>query len=283
MNIRDGHDPASMGHVLLRGHGTDQSSVYQQGSGNQFNIQHTALPSVVIQQSSLLAAVDYWPLVREVDPLDVGVHRASIEKGNAVPAYVMRDADREIRQRVSQALDDGGFVLIVGDSTAGKSRAAYECLASIAPNRRLLHPEDGTALRASYAALLARAKECVLWLDNLELYLADDTFTHTVVMHLSAAGVAVVATMRAEQYRRFLQEYGTGHGHAHAQSTARFHRLLARTQPILLKRLWSSSEIERAAVSDDSRVLNALSNANKYGIAEYLAAGPRLLEEYKLV
>ena len=76
------------------------------------------------------------PAVRDItDPVWMGVHRAAAlangvtsEAGAkpGAPAYVPRDFDAELRE----CLAAGGFVLMVGDSTAGKTRAAFEAARS---------------------------------------------------------------------------------------------------------------------------------------------------------
>ena len=65
------------------------------------------------------------PLVRELnDPIRLGVHPAVNQDGDRTPGYVARDVDGP----VEQSLREGSFVLIVGDSTSGKSRTAYEVM-----------------------------------------------------------------------------------------------------------------------------------------------------------
>jgi hypothetical protein len=89
------------------------------------------------------------PQVRDVtDPTVLGVHPAAListrathstgnTRLNSIPSYVERDVDEEFRQLIAA----GGFVLLVGDSTAGKSRAAYEAIHALSrfqPGREVL-------------------------------------------------------------------------------------------------------------------------------------------------
>jgi hypothetical protein len=92
------------------------------------------------------------PRVREIiDPITVGVHPAprresaghdtsnaaqSVGGADRVPVYVPRDIDAELRH----ALSGGGFVLLVGDSTAGKTRAAFEAMRAVLPDHVLIVP-----------------------------------------------------------------------------------------------------------------------------------------------
>src|SRR5712664_3439832 len=63
------------------------------------------------------------PLVRDLgDPLALGVHPAAImrhDSMNRVPPFVVRG----IMAELTRALREDRFVLLVGESTAGKSRA----------------------------------------------------------------------------------------------------------------------------------------------------------------
>ena len=109
------------------------------------------------------------PKVREVsDPVMLGVHPSSSVRAGSrgpagepllerVPAYVPRDVDDELQRRLAVS----GFVLIVGDSTAGKSRAASEAIAVLPdhvgyrpltpsgdPGRTSQHPRAPVIIRA---------------------------------------------------------------------------------------------------------------------------------------
>lgn len=64
-----------------------------------------------------------WPRAGAWDPLTAGVHRARPGDGGAIPDYVQRDRDDRLRERLRAAAEDGGLVLIVGDSTAGRHAA----------------------------------------------------------------------------------------------------------------------------------------------------------------
>ncbi len=82
-----------------------------------------------MQDGSLVRADGRLPLVRDItDPVLLGAHRAQDpaapppaghEREAGAPAYIPRDADTDLRERLAA----GGFVLLIGDSTAGKTRA----------------------------------------------------------------------------------------------------------------------------------------------------------------
>ncbi|MFE9841872.1 hypothetical protein [Streptomyces goshikiensis] len=88
------------------------------------------------------------PRLRQVDrPEPAGTQPAGTP--DAAPAYIERDAVPPLRA----ALAGGGFVLVVGESTAGKSRLACEVTRARRP--RLRRQRSGA--RASVAARRAGA------------------------------------------------------------------------------------------------------------------------------
>ena len=89
-----------------------------------------------MQDGCMVLADGRLPLVRDItNPTLVGVHRAQDPAaappgGHAreteAPAYVPRDVDAQLRERLAA----GGFVLLIGDSTAGKTgRHSRLCMA----------------------------------------------------------------------------------------------------------------------------------------------------------
>lgn len=97
-----------------------------------------------------------------------------------VPTYVPRDVDDELHRRLAVS----GFVLVVGDSTAGKSRAASEAIA-VLPDHVLVAPRTVSQcpLRQDKAA---GTRRCVLWLDDLENYLCPGGLTRAGVARVLA-------------------------------------------------------------------------------------------------
>jgi hypothetical protein len=84
--------------------------------------------------------------VGEVDPGQLGVHAAISVPGvpdEVLPEYVPRDVDNAefgVRARVAAAKNRGGFVLLVGGSSVGKTRTAWEAVRSLLPDWWLVHP-----------------------------------------------------------------------------------------------------------------------------------------------
>jgi TPR repeat protein len=280
MSDRTPRDPTE--HQEFRAHASGRGRIYQQGYGQQFNFEQAyfgareGLPPWLLDIQSL-------PRARELDPLEIGVHRAPIEQGSAVPPYVQRDIDEELSKQLARAASQGGFVLLVGDSTAGKSRAAYEAMLRILPDYRVIVPDNGQELRQSIVGLFGSSERCVVWLDDLERYIGSDGLTPGIIAQLRAAKVVMLATLRAEQFRRLTpsdREENKDREYGH-QLTLVEH-VFNQVEPVVLQRRWSESEIERTKQAPDPRLKDALKHSETYGIAEYLAAGPTLLREWRL-
>jgi tetratricopeptide (TPR) repeat protein len=232
------------------------------------------------------AALADWrpPKVREItDPVRLGTHRAAepgpgLAAGTAEsPAYIPRDLDAELRELLAA----GGFVLLVGDSTAGKTRMAFEAMHATLPDHTLIAPDD---LAAIPAAISQAADEpwCVLWLDDLERFLGPGGITGADVGRLtgSAQHRVIVGTVRAAEQARLTADLRDDDRAWQGLRDVR--EVLDQARQIRIARLFTTSELERARARDwDPRIAEAIQHADSYGIAEYLAAGPMLLREWE--
>ena len=105
----------------------------------------------------------------------------------------------ELRERLAA----GGFVLLVGDSTAGKTRAAFEAVRGTLADHVLIRPAARDAVAAAVGRA-ARERRCVLWLDDLESYLGAGGLTAAQAGRLLAGPGhhrVIVATIRAARTR----------------------------------------------------------------------------------
>jgi hypothetical protein len=227
------------------------------------------------------------PKIRQViDATSLGVHPAEAAPAlidanlPMLPQYVNRDADVDIRTSISSHT----MTLVIGDSTAGKTRAAYEAVRSEMPTHRLVVPTSRSELPQIFSEI-PPGNPYVVWLDDLERFLGPDGITLSLIEKLKrthGSTLSIVATIRTQEYDRY-NAYGEAAAGAGERELWRHGRdTLRAAHKIRLDRRWSSAERERAAASRrDPRIARALSVADRFGIAESLAAGPELAEAWK--
>ncbi len=220
------------------------------------------------------------PKVGQIDdPVRLGVHPAiflSMAPDGDPPLYVPRDVDEQVRGQLANT----GFVLLVGDSTAGKSRTAYEAVRATLPEHVLIAPHDRTALPAAIEYTV-RESRAVLWLSDLEHYLGTGGLTRERIARITAGKGhrVIVATLRSAEQARLTNPSED------ADDTTRsvgrqVRETLEQARTFRLERLFTAGELEGAvACLQDPRISSAVRQAADFGIAEYLASGPELVRD----
>jgi tetratricopeptide (TPR) repeat protein len=258
---------------------------------DQFIFNLGADPAFTTQGGCLMLANGDLPVVSDInDPVVLGVHRAApvaVSEGRAddgepageqAPAYIARDFDAELRKRLAV----GGFVLLVGDSTAGKSRAAFEAMTAMFPDYSLIRPMNREAAAAAVTRA-AEARQSVLWLDDLEAYLGPGGLTATQLSRLvirESHDHVIIATLRTAERARITTDTMLRDDSA-SRALQDTRQLLDLATSIWVPRIFTGSELTRArSYASDPRVADALAHSGTYGIAEYLAAGPELLDAW---
>ncbi|MBN6040349.1 hypothetical protein [Amycolatopsis sp. 195334CR] len=222
------------------------------------------------------------PYVRELtNPIQLGVHPAvQIESFERVPVFVRRD----VMETLVSTIKNDHFVLIVGESTAGKSRAAYEAIHELLPDHRLIVPGNREAVGVAIAAILDSSRS-VLWLDDIERYLGEGGLNGAAISSiLSGRCHKIVATMRSEEFSYFCGGSANMADATRSRETIRQGwEVLRLASRIDLRRSWSSHEVRRAQLTqpEDPRITEALKHVNNFGVAEFLAAGPQLLATWR--
>lgn len=258
------------------------------GSGNGPDHAETGDRSRAISATPTTTTGIWSAPVTEIEPYDVGVHRSrSGDRGRDRGAYVARDRDLELRARLQDARPHGGLVLVVGHSTAGKTRAAWNAVRTELASSRLFAPAVGADV-GDLPHLVSSDTGAVVWLDDLDKHLNADTGFDTALIHeLRQAKAIVVATMRTVAYDRYRQGTDTSEtvdpGEQVAIEVGR--QILRGVSPVRLERLWSKDELDRATdlaeQSGDEILPDAVQRqraTSEHGVAEYLAAAPELAD-----
>jgi len=138
--------------------------------------------------------------VRDASWLHLGVHRpiqvAGAEPGT-LPSYVSRDIDGHpgtgLRDQIADAARRGGFVVLVGESSTGKTRSMFEAATALLGDWWLLRPPD---LAAGLGELsLAPPSQFVIWLDDLQEHLGPGGLDEATVRRLTEGGAVLLGTL----------------------------------------------------------------------------------------
>jgi len=223
--------------------------------------------------------------VADADPLQLGVHAAISVPGmldEVPPEYVLRDVDAAefgLRERVADAARRGGFVLLVGGSSVGKTRSAVEAVKALLPDWWLVCPAG-----PGEAAVLAEPpvpRRMVVWLDELQRYLDGEHGLTAAVIRAQLAGpcpVVFIGTLWPDYYTAYNTVPASGDEDSHARER----QLLDLATVIRIAPEFSPAEQDRArvAAARDSRLLVALDSPG-YGLTQTLAAAPQLVARWE--
>ncbi|MFL6163010.1 MAG: tetratricopeptide repeat protein [Jatrophihabitantaceae bacterium] len=220
-------------------------------------VRHDELAAVVNRVSTIPARSGELPTVNQLGPRDFRVGPSTLRLG-----YLKRDAHERLRAE----LVDGGPVLVIGHSMAGKTRMAYEVIRQLYADWSALIP----AATDDFHDLLAEATlpQHVVWLDDLERYL---TLTKPVdvamVNRLAESGCRVVATIRSSEYDKF-RPVGDVKP-PQWEVLQRFAHIDLRDEQDEQDRL--ADHVDDPHIADGIR---------RYGIGEYLGGGYLALDRY---
>jgi hypothetical protein len=219
--------------------------------------------------------------VTEADPRRLGVHAAISVPGvpdEVLPEYVQRDVDAGIRAKVTTAEERGGFVLLVGGSSVGKTRSAVEAVKELLPDWWLVHPAGPDQVAALAAAPLPRT---VVWLDELQRYLdSEHGLTGPVVRALLNAPypAVIIGTMWPDFYAPYTAMPASRGVDPHSREREVLDlAVVIRINPELSP---AEQDRARAVAPRDPRLRVALESAG-YGLTQTLAAAPQLVARWE--
>jgi hypothetical protein len=222
--------------------------------------------------------------VGEADLRLLGVHEAIRVPGmpdEVPPEYVSRDVDAAefgVRAKVEAAAQRGGFVLLVGGSSVGKTRTAAEAVKTLLPEWWLVHPAGPTEVTAMAQAPPPRT---VVWLDELQRYLdGEHGLAGAAVRALLTASppAVLIGTLWPDRYTNYTAMPQPGGADPHARER----EVLDLATVIRIDPEFSLAEQDRActAAARDRRLADALETAG-YGLTQTLAAAPQLVARWQ--
>lgn len=208
--------------------------------------------------------------VHSCDPVTLGVH-PGLDEASPPPPYIERDIDGDFRAAISAAGKKGGFILLVGDEGAGKTRLAYEALRAEVPDFGLFPP----ASEEDFSILLP--PRTVVWLDNIDQHLNWASLTPLAIqaMQNAAGPVIVIGTMCAKRYNGGLVQPGP----APREDQQRHQEVLNQASVFTLPAQLSAAELDRAQEKrDDPQIAVALvADPEPF---RTLASGPHLARRW---
>ena len=219
--------------------------------------------------------------VGEADPRRLGVHAAISVPGvsdEILPEYVPRDVDATesgVRAKVATAAERGGFVLLVGGSSVGKTRCALEAVKALLPGWWMVHPVGPDQV----TALAAAPRRTVVWLDELQRYLDGERgLTGGLVRALLSASAVIIGTLWPELYAAYTIMPVPGSSDPYARER----EVLKLADVVRIGPAFSPAEQSRAraAAVRDPRLAVALESAG-YGPTQTLAAAPQLVARWQ--
>ena len=217
----------------------------------------------------------------EADSRRLGVHAAISAPGapeEVPPEYVPRDADAGVRAGVAAAAERGGFVLLVGGSSVGKTRIAVEAVRALLPDWWLVHPAGPAEVAALAQAPSPRIK---VWVDELQRYLdGEHGLTGGVVRALLNARypAVIIGTLWPDRYIAHTTIPVLDGADPHARER----EVLDLAAVVRIDPEFTPAEQDRAraAAARDPRPKVALEAAG-YGLTQTLAAAPQLVARWQ--
>jgi transcriptional regulator with XRE-family HTH domain len=120
--------------------------------------------------------IGQWdPHALEVHPANTVQEGSGLPGQGLLPGYVSREHDKILAEAVrNAAVGRSRMLVLVGDSSTGKTRACWEAVQPPAGKGwRLWHPFDPTRAEAALEDLARVAPRTVVWLNEVQHYLGD--------------------------------------------------------------------------------------------------------------
>ena len=232
------------------------------------------------------------PLGRPVrdltDPLALKVHPV-IDAPNApveLPTYLRRCHDSTLSALLRTAQDRPVMVVIVGESSTGKTRAAYEAVRDLLPDWNLHYPIAPSKPKALIDALGSDRllPKTVLWLDELREYLipagGEEAAAHLHDFLQYSGAFAVIATIWPADWDLLTTDPTPDASAPYPQARD---LLRSAAHRIDIDGTFDHTQLAEA-MKNDSRLRQAYDSTEQHDqITQYLAAGFALTEWYATI
>lgn len=232
------------------------------------------------------------PIRDFTDPFALEVHRViEAEEGDSgtpltpLPTYIRRQHDVRLGQLITRAsAGQSSLAVLVGESSTGKTRACWEVIQTLPGDWRLWYPIAPSPAEALLAGVQSVGPRTVIWLDEIEPYLASPQLGEQAAAALrellknpTRGPVAVLGTAWPKQWERLALPPAAGapDEHREARSLLTGHSILVPCsfdEPALVE--------TRRAAHEDRRLAEALHRVGDGRIVQYLSAAFALMERY---
>ena len=224
--------------------------------------------------------------IKDWDPYLLGVKKSAAARpsGAGLPTYIPRDHDPGLRGVIREMSRTGGFIILVGEPGAGKSRSAFEAVRAVLPKWNLVQAR----LPADLAqAARENARRRVIWLDDMTRLLdtRHEGLTADFAALLGSRRQTVMIGMLWPGSYNHYAKLRTAPADADsdmlppAPSAAK--EILGMARMMHVGSTLSNSEQERAeeAARHDKQISAALTIAD-FGLFQILAGAPELLQRW---
>jgi TPR repeat protein len=242
----------------------------------------TSLPSHPIPEPPLDAPLP-WPVL-DWDPYDLGVHRSitvtdlCVDRLPELTPYLLRPHDKKLRKQLTDTVRNR-VIMLVGESSTGKTRAMFEAVRECLGDWSLVHPLDVSELLA-LAAPGALPPRCVVWLNEAQRYL-DDARTVTALRRIlrGPGPVVLLGSLWPGEWDRFVVHPKVGIRDAHRPAR----ELLGLARRVLVPLALTESELKELDTPElrDPRWSTARqTSGGRHQVIQVLAGGVHLAQRY---
>lgn len=229
--------------------------------------------------------------IAELDPFDLEVHPAispesDMAELSALPIYVERSHDLQLREIVKLAESGKNAIgVLVGSSSSGKTRAAWEAVRQLSSSWSLWHPLSPARPQAVLDGIEQIPPRTVVWLNELQHYLFTSSpelgeqvaaSLRTILRDDRRAPILILGTIWPEYLSKLPAVPVAGEIDLHSQV-----RSLVGTKQIVVPPRFTPAELRTIHKTADPRLRQALAHSSSGEIAQYLAGAPALLERYE--